>query len=149
MISACTPNDHEELVNVWQSSVRASHHFLDEDYLQKIKSLLPDIFPHVKIHVYKAAAHNGKPIILGFLGTDEDKIEMLFIHPDFMGQGIGKKLTEFAIKELSVKKVDVNEQNTSAHNFYVRMGFKVISRSEVDGLGKPYPLLHMQLIGSK
>jgi len=29
--------------------------------------------------------------------------------------------------------------------FYEHMGFEIISRSELDGLGKPYPILHMQL----
>jgi GNAT superfamily N-acetyltransferase len=34
---------------------------------------------------------------------------MLFIHPGWRGQGLGKQLTEFAICELQTNKVDVNE----------------------------------------
>jgi putative acetyltransferase len=40
--------------------------------------------------------------------------------------------------------VDVNEQNPLALQFYERMGFKVVGRSELDGGGKPFPLLHLQ-----
>jgi hypothetical protein len=41
--------------------------------------------------------------------------------------------------------VDVNEQNGQAVGFYLRMGFATEGRSELDGMGKPYPLLHMRL----
>jgi putative acetyltransferase len=41
--------------------------------------------------------------------------------------------------------VDVNEQNDQAVGFYRRMGFEVAGRSAVDGLGQPFPLLHMRL----
>ncbi len=42
-------------------------------------------------------------------------------------------------------KVDVNEQNPQAVGFYEHMGFRLVSKSELDGEGKPYPILHMQL----
>ena len=44
--------------------------------------------------------------------------------------------------------VDVNEQNTGAVDFYAACGFVVEGRSELDGTGRPYPLLHMRLAGA-
>ena len=41
--------------------------------------------------------------------------------------------------------VDVNEQNTGAVDFYAACGFVVEGRSELDGTGRPYPLLRMRL----
>lgn len=41
--------------------------------------------------------------------------------------------------------VDVNEQNAGAHAFYKKYGFVQTGRSELDGAGKPYPLIHMEL----
>lgn len=79
------------------------------------------------------------------VGVAEKKIEMLFIHPDSRGKGMGKQLTEFAIYELHTHNVDANEQNEQATGFYQRMGFVVTGREETDGLGKPYPLLLMEL----
>jgi putative acetyltransferase len=140
MITTATEKDYPEIIDVWEQSVRATHHFLPEEYLQQIKSLLPSIFPAVQLFVsqddYKIA---------GFVGVAEMKIEMLFIHPESRGKGIGKQLTEFAIHELQADKVDVNEQNEQATGFYQRMGFVVTGREETDGLGKPYPLLLMEL----
>ena len=44
-----------------------------------------------------------------------------------------------------MKKVDVNEQNPDAVGFYKHVGFEVTSRSPLDGMGKPFPILHMAL----
>ena len=71
---------------------------------------------------------------------------MLFISPDYQGQGVGTILCQFAINELGANEVDVNEQNIKARLFYEKMGFFVISRSKLDGQGRPFPLLHMKLI---
>ena len=140
MITAATEKHYPEIIDVWEQSVRATHHFLPEEYLQKIKTLLPSIFSAVQLFV---AQDDNK--ITGFLGVAEKKIEMLFIHPGSRGKGIGKQLTEFAIHVLKANKVDVNEQNEQATGFYQRMGFVVTGRKETDGLGKPYPLLLMEL----
>jgi len=42
-------------------------------------------------------------------------------------------------------KWDANEDNPAAVKFYLHIGFVQTGRSETDGLGKPYPLLHMEL----
>jgi len=82
--------------------------------------------------------------IAGFAGVAGGKVEMLFIHPDYRGQGIGKGLLRFAIDELNAECLDVNEQNPQAIGFYLKQGFEVIGRCETDGLGQPYPLLHLR-----
>ncbi|MDA4833452.1 GNAT family N-acetyltransferase, partial [Enterobacter hormaechei] len=38
----------------------------------------------------------------------------------------------------------VNEQNPDAHGFYRHCGFVAVGRSERDGSGRPFPLIHMQ-----
>lgn len=50
----------------------------------------------------------------GFSWVIEDKVEIMFITPDFMGIGLDKSLLKFAIETLKISKVDVNEQNTSS-----------------------------------
>jgi putative acetyltransferase len=71
---------------------------------------------------------------------------MLFMHPAYRGKRIGKTLLEYAINNLNVTKVDVNEQNEQAVGFYKHCGFETLGRSELDASGKPYPILHMELI---
>lgn len=141
MITKADTTHYNLIIELWELSVRATHHFLPEDYLQVIKKMLPGILPLADIFIYQDKT-NG---IKGFLGVAEKKIEMLFIHPQSRGEGIGKLLCQFAIRELQADEVDVNEQNKGAIGFYKHLGFVETGRSETDGLGKPFPLIHMQL----
>ncbi len=68
---------------------------------------------------------------------------MLFIKPQHFGEGIGRNLVKHAVDNLNASKVDVNEQNPNAIGFYEKVGFKKVGRSELDGQGKPFPLIHM------
>ncbi|MBU1309209.1 MAG: acetyltransferase [Gammaproteobacteria bacterium] len=134
--------DHLKLIEIWESSVRATHDFLAEENLQELKPLiLEQYFDAVDLR----CAKNVHGEIQGFCGVHDGNIEMLFISPDARGKGIGTMLSAHAIKEQRASKVDVNEQNEQALGFYQHIGFKVIGRSPVDGQGKPYPLLHMAL----
>jgi len=143
MINSASPIDYPAIIELWELSVRASHVFLPEEYLQKIKNLLPSILPAVKLFVY---LDRDNKTIIGFLGVSEEKIEMLFIHPDKRGQGIGSLLNEFALKQLHTCKVDLNEQNEQALGFYKKLGYRVVGRTEVDSLGKPFPILQMEYV---
>jgi putative acetyltransferase len=42
--------------------------------------------------------------------------------------------------------VDVNEQNEAAVGFYIAQGFHVVSRSELDADGRPFPTLHLRRV---
>ena len=140
-IELAQPSDFVEIVEVWEASVRATHHFLPESDIQYFKPLILNEYLKT-VHLECIRSLEGA--IVGFMGVHDDNLEMLFIHPDARGQGLGKVLVTHAIKDLGVKRVDVNEQNPQAVGFYERMGFQVISRSETDGMGKPYPILHMK-----
>ena len=135
--------DFPLLLEIWELSVRATHHFLKPDDIDFFKQIIQEkeVFAHVDITVVKDDAG----AILGFLGVAADSIEMLFLHPNAMGLGLGKLLLKHAVDNLGKRKVDVNEDNIQAKNFYEHFGFQIISRSELDGTGKPYPILHLQL----
>lgn len=70
---------------------------------------------------------------------------MLFVDDASRGKGVGKLLLKYAIAELGVNEVDVNEQNPQGVAFYRHMGFEQVGRSELDGQGNAFPLLHMRL----
>ncbi|GAY30020.1 GNAT family N-acetyltransferase, partial [Prevotella sp. MGM2] len=38
----------------------------------------------------------------------------------------------------------VNEQNTGAVDFYLRMGFVVVGCDATDSAGRPFPVLHLK-----
>ncbi len=135
-------SEYTEVVEVWEASVRATHHFLKEEDIVYFKPLI--LNEYLKM-VDLRGVKNDQQKIIGFLGVREGKIEMLFIQPDGRGKGVGKLLVEYALQQMNVTKVDVNEQNVQAVGFYEHVGFKTASRSELDSLGMPYPILHMAL----
>lgn len=141
-ILPATEQDHPELSELWEASVRSTHHFLSEEDIQYYKPLVRDVyFSAVQLYIIK----NKENRTSGFLGLSDDLIEMLFIHPGEQGKGYGKALLEFAVNQQGFRKVDVNEQNEQAFRFYRNRGFEVTSRDETDAQGKPFPILHMQL----
>lgn len=136
------PSDYQELLDVWEDSVRATHSFISEQDIVFFKPIIIDqAFPAVSLRCVKDA--KGK--ILGFIGVHGDKVEMLFVLNDYRGQHVGKSLMQYAFETFNVTRVDVNEQNPQAVGFYQAMGFKVRSRSPVDDMGKPFPILHLTL----
>ncbi|MGQ7114903.1 GNAT family N-acetyltransferase, partial [Escherichia sp. TWPC-MK] len=60
---------------------------------------------------------------------------------------VGRMLVEHALSMAPELTTNVNEQNEQAVGFYKKVGFKVTGRSEVDDLGKPYPLLNLAYVG--
>jgi putative acetyltransferase len=130
-----------QLLRVWESSVRATHKFLTEENITSLKPLVKTGVLHVA-HVI--CVEDDKNEIQAFMGIDGDKIEMLFVSPIMRGKGIGKRLIAYAVDEMKIKFVDVNEQNEQAVGFYEHLGFKVFERSELDEQGNPFPILHMK-----
>lgn len=141
-IETAVPSQYERLVEVWESSVRATHHFLQESDIAALRPLLLNTYlPNLKVVI----ACDNAGIIHGFLGVDENRIEMLFVDDASRGKGVGKLLLKYAIDHFGANEVDVNEQNPQGVAFYRYMGFVQIGRSERDGQGNPFPLLHMKL----
>ena len=141
-IQEVTKNDYQELIAVWESSVQATHHFLPEAHIAELKPLILDhYFDAVNLRCVKA----DDQTISGFIGVASNNIEMLFVSPRHFGRGIGRTLITYAIQHLAATKVDVNEQNPEAIKFYHRMGFVSVGRSDLDGQGNPFPLIHMRL----
>lgn len=140
MIRKIKETDYPRLIEIWESAVLNTHDFLKEEDFLYYKKQLPVYFQYVTL-----VGFEQEGILAGFMGIAEENLEMLFVDNDYRGTGIGKKLIAYATANLHVTKVDVNEQNTQAVGFYKYMGFNIVRRSELDGEGKKYPILHMQL----
>ncbi|MGM0148494.1 GNAT family N-acetyltransferase [Enterococcus sp. AZ162] len=132
----------EQLLKIWESSVRATHLFLSNNEIEEIKKYVPQALKEIP-RLIIVESENQVPI--GFMGIAEQHLEMLFISKEERGKGLGKKLLEYGIEKYSVNSLAVNEQNPLAKSFYEHMGFEVYKRTEVDEQGNPYPLLYMNL----
>ena len=140
MIRKIKVTDYPRLIEIWESAVLSTHDFLKEKDFLYYKERLPVYFQYVNLFGFEQEG-----ILIGFMGIAEGNLEMLFIDNKYRGAGIGKKLITYAIDNLQVTKVDVNEQNVQAVGFYEYMGFNIYKRSNLDGEGKEYLILHMQL----
>ena len=142
-IRKANPERYPEIIEVWEASVKATHHFLTEEDIHFFKSkMASEYLPSVDLYV--TSLKEGE--ISAFMGLSPGKIEMLFVRPEYFGQGTGSRLIEFALRDFGIRKVDVNEQNPKALKFYMNRGFHVVSRDEADSSGKPFPILHMAYI---
>ena len=128
------------LTAVWEASVKATHLFLSPPEIDSIKSYVPTALTEIP-HLIIAENDDGHAI--AFMGIGDRKLEMLFLAPDYRGQGLGKRLLLYGIEHHQINEVTVNEQNPLAHGFYEHMGFRTYKRTDCDEQGAPYPLLYM------
>jgi putative acetyltransferase len=133
-------SDRERLVEIWLGAVRASHAFLTEEQIQDLLPVVRRVLPH-QLEVWALAIATGT--VVGFLGLSGAKVEALFVAPEWFGRGGGTLLLDYARQMKGPLLVDVNEQNPRAVRFYLDRGFHIIGRSERDGQGNPFPLLHL------
>lgn len=131
----------EVLLQIWERSVRATHLFLLDAEVNRIKEYVPRAFEGVE-HLIVAEAE--KPI--AFMGTQNGRLEMLFVAPEERGRGIGRQLLQYGVESYGVFEVTVNEQNPQAVGFYERMGFETYKRTDTDEEGAPYPLLYVKRV---
>lgn len=133
----------ERLVAVWESSVRATHLFLTDDEIRSIKKVIPEAIVNVQ-HLIVMKRDDNDPI--GFMGVNDQMLEMLFISDQYRGKGLGKQLFEDGLQKYSINQLGVNEQNPLARGFYEHMGFKVYQRTELDEQGNHFPILYMKKV---
>lgn len=132
----------QQLFSLWQKSVKETHLFLSDSELLKIAEYIPQALNTVS-HLIVAFNENKLPS--AFMGIEGQKLEMLFVSPEKMGKGLGKKLILHGIEHYSLNEVGVNEQNPRAKGFYEHMGFRLHRRADTDEQGQAYPILYMKL----
>lgn len=133
----------QQLLEVWESSVKKTHLFLSAEEIAQIKQYVPQALKEIP---YLLVVEDKKKQPIAFMGVAKHKLEMLFVAPSARGQGIGKELIKYGIAHYSINEVAVNEQNPLARGFYEHMGFRVYRRTAQDEQGKLYPLLYMKLL---
>ncbi len=130
----------EQLVAIWDRSVRVSHTFLSESDIARLRPVVRQAVQGIPV---LTVATDGEEIV-GFMGIAERKVERLFVAPEYIGKGVGGRLLRWAISQQGAQYIDVNEQNPLATAVYEHIGFRVYERSETDDQGHPFPILRMK-----
>lgn len=76
----------EQLLQVWESSVKATHLFLSQNEMENIKEYVPQALKEISFLII---AENESQIPVGFMGIAEQHLEMLFISHEERG---GKRI---------------------------------------------------------
>jgi len=101
----------------------------------------------VEKNVYKLTNNNT---IIGYysfyeLSQSEVKLENLFVEPESIGKGIGKRLMADLIKRLknSAYKKIILDADPNAENFYKKLGFTVIGKLETSIKNRYLPIMEL------
>ena len=87
----------ENLLDVWENSVKATHLFLSDDEINNIRQYVPQALKGVPVLVIE---ENENGNLVGFMGIADKMLEMLFILNECRGQGIGKQLLQYGINRI-------------------------------------------------
>jgi Acetyltransferases len=115
----------EDTVQMWRESKeraigqREIHSF--EDHIFFLNNILNR---DSKIYI---GTDNNK--VVGIIAFNENEINQLYIHNDYQGKGLGKRLLDMAkINSYGRLTLYTFEVNHKARRFYERNGFKIIGR---------------------
>ncbi len=140
-IRANRADDADRIVEIWCTSVDATHGFLSAEDRVSIEALVAEHIPKAELDLL--VDEDDTP--LAFLKMDGAMIDALFVAGDRLGEGLGSVLLRHAMETRGGTILEVNEQNPQAVAFYERWGFEVTGRAETDDHGRPYPTLTMTL----
>lgn len=115
----------EETVRMWRESKKRAigqeeiHSF--EDHLFFLNNIL-----NRDNQIYIAIDNNK---VVGMIAFNENEVNQLYIHNDYQGMGLGKKLLDMAkINSDGRLTLYTFEVNHKAQRFYERNGFKIIGK---------------------
>ena len=111
------------IMEIWLESTIRAHSFIEKDYWVNNYDLVKTKYiPYSKTYVYEEGNK-----IKGFISIIQNNfIGALFVDNNSQGNGIGKKLLDFAKEEYKSLSLAVYKENEKALKFYLREGFSIV-----------------------
>lgn len=133
------PEHWAELMTVFDQSLSSVETFTDEEWDKLHTCLQTHSYPNYDTYAYRK---NGR--IIAYISYYKSKIEMLYVLPEYMGQGIGQTLLRYLLdiyKE--TLEIGVNKTNNVAMHIYKKHGFIQFDEKDYDisGVYSPHYLL--------
>ena len=124
MIRKFEQNDIDHVMRIWESANRSAHDFIPEEYWKENHEFVKDALPQAEVYVYIRHGH-----IAGFIGTNGNHIEGIFVDRADWNRGIGTALLNQVMNEKAHLTLNVYQKNTNAIRFYEKNGFTVTKES--------------------
>ncbi|MBM3604785.1 MAG: GNAT family N-acetyltransferase [Alphaproteobacteria bacterium] len=135
--------DSGKLSGIWLDASLQSHSFIGRPRLVEQRRLIEEEYlPKAETWV---ACHAGEAI--GFISLLDSFIGGIFVAPARQGMGAGRKLIAHALTRKGRLSLEVYTANEQAVRFYASLGFKEVSRRDVDDFGYPFENAVLQLEG--
>ena len=115
----------EELIALWRAGFEAAVGVTEPHGIEQHRDyLLNTVVPNYPVRV--ALAGNR---VVGFVAASSERVDQLYVHPDYQGMGIGSRLLQWA-KDHSQGRLSLFtfERNDRAQRFYEARGFRVAGR---------------------
>ncbi|WP_413491690.1 GNAT family N-acetyltransferase [Staphylococcus capitis] len=132
--------DYHKVLDIWEKSVNSTHDFFKEKDRLELKTEIPNYLNDVEAYFWC-----DDDEIIGFSGTNDQNLEMLFIDPKYFRKGYGTQILQTLIREDQVRYVEVNKENYNAVKFYQKNGFEKYKESLKDQQGRDYPIYYLKL----
>jgi len=135
--------DIEKLSGIWLDASLKAHPFIGESRLLEQRRLIEEEYlPKAETWV---ACHASQAI--GFISLLDSFVGGIFIAPNRQGMGVGRKLIAHALERHGELSLEVYTRNEQAARFYASLGFREMSRRDVDDFGYPFENATLHLKG--
>ena len=123
MIRKLNEADIDKVMDIWMKSTIKAHDFISKEYWQNNYNTVKEVYiPMSETFVYKDVQG-----IKGFISViNNEFIGALFVDIDFLGNGIGKQLIDYAVSKYGKLQLAVYKENKKSVEFYINRGFKII-----------------------
>ena len=135
--------DIQRLSSIWLEASLKAHPFIGEPRLLEQRLLIEEKYlPQAETWV---ACSAGQAV--GFISLLDSFIGGIFIAPNWQGRGVGRALITHALDRKGELSLEVYTANEQAFRFYTSLGFREVSRREVDDFGYPFQNAALHLKG--
>ncbi|RVU39077.1 GNAT family N-acetyltransferase [Hwanghaeella grinnelliae] len=136
-LRAATVEDTDEVAAVWHDAWHDGHGNLVPAAWRKLRNRenfrmrAPALIPHMIVAVDEAAGAEGNDIICGFVTTEDNSLEDLFVAATHRGTGVAARLLRAGEEQLAAAGVTTAELqctqgNDRAQRFYEKMGWQAV-----------------------
>ena len=124
-------NEWQTLQDIFDESAATFYKFTDEEWEKLHKNLQSYSYPN-----YETYAYQIEDKIVAYISYYKSTIEMLYVLPEYMNQGIGQSLIKHIIDNYpETLEIGVSADNPVTMHLYSKYGFVSYAFKEYDGSG--------------